>query len=244
MIYGIFLQGLPDISEVKNPKNFQESTILYDADGNEIFRYSENGKRTYIGYENISQSIKDAIVATEDPTFFTNPGVDIFGIARAIVSSGGNKNEIKGTSTLSQQLIKNTLLSNERTFKRKIREAYLAYKLNNTYTKEEILEMYLNAIEFGHGANGIEQASLTFFGKHAKDVGPLGATILASLPKGPTAYSPYSRRGALMGKIEVYPTDNSNSRLTLDIEAANSAEHRELYTTFKNYLKNLTFTAK
>lgn len=82
----------------------------------------------------------------------------------------GRDSQIRATSTLSQQLIKNTLLTNERSLKRKIQEAYLAYQLNRTYSKEKILEMYLNAIEFGHNANGIEQASRTFFGKSAKDV--------------------------------------------------------------------------
>lgn len=241
VVYGIFLQWLPDIKNVENPDFFKEGTIIYDADGNEIYRFGENGRRTYVNYENISQSIKDALVAVEDPTFFTNPGVDIFGIARAVISSAVNKNQIKGTSTLSQQLIKNTLLSNERTFKRKVQEAYLAYKLNKNYSKEKILEMYLNAIEYGHGANGVEQASLTFFGKSAKDVGPLWASILASLPKGPTAYSPYSRRGALMGKIEVYPTGNVKDRVVLDLEDANW-KYTSLYSPFKQYLKNLTFT--
>lgn len=82
----------------------------------------------------------------------------------------GRSSHIQGTSTLSQQLIKNTLLTNERSLKRKIQEAYLAYRLNQEYSKEKILEMYLNIIEFGQGAIGVEQASLTFFGKHAKDV--------------------------------------------------------------------------
>ena len=165
------------------------------------------------------------------------------GIIRAVVSAGGSSGQIKGTSTLSQQLIKNTLLSNERTFKRKVQEAYLAYQLNRSYSKEKILEMYLNAIEFGHGANGVEQASLTFFGKSAKDVGPLGATILASLPKGPTAYSPYSRRSALMGKIEAYPSDTPKNKVVLDLSVANG-EYAPLYNIFKEYIKNLSYTQK
>jgi membrane peptidoglycan carboxypeptidase len=82
----------------------------------------------------------------------------------------GNTARIQGTSTISQQLIRNTLLTNERSVTRKVKEVYLSYKLNNTYTKEEILEMYLNAFSFGYNANGIEQASRTFFGKSAKDV--------------------------------------------------------------------------
>ena len=95
----------------------------------------------------------------------------------------GSNDNIKGTSTISQQLIRNTILTNEHSLKRKAQEMYLSYKLNNTYSKEKILEMYFNAFSFGYNANGVEEASRTYFGKDAKEVGPLGATILASLPK-------------------------------------------------------------
>jgi len=99
---------------------------------------------------------------------------------------------------LSQQLIKNTLLSDERTIKRKIREIILAFELNIRFSKEKILELYLNKISFGSNSAGVEQASRRFFGKPSKDVNILEASILASLPKSPTAYNPYSRRDRLM----------------------------------------------
>lgn len=167
----LFLHDAPDVEGVRDEKNYIQSTTFYDKENKEMYSFSENGKRIYVKYDNISQSIKDAIIAAEDQGFFENPGVDIFGLFRAGANYIlGKSSQIKGTSTLSQQLIKNTLLTNERSLKRKVQEAYLAYKLNKKYTKEEILEMYLNAIEFGHGANGIEQASITFFGKNAKDV--------------------------------------------------------------------------
>lgn len=244
LVWGIFLKDLPDIRNVENPDFTKESTVFYDNDGNEFYRYGENGKRIYVKYEQISQSIKDALVAAEDQGFFENPGIDVFGLARAGFNyATGRANQVQGTSTLSQQLIKNTLLTNERSLKRKIQEAYLAYKLNQTYSKEQILEMYLNVIEFGHGANGVEQASLTFFGKSAKDVGPLGATILASLPKSPTAFSPYSKRERLMGKIEAYPSDNNKDRIILKLDIANG-EYAPLYKIFKEYIKWLSFKPK
>lgn len=174
LLWGFFLRDAPGIKGVENPDHFIESTVFYDKNGGELYRFSEHGKRTYVEYDKISQSIKDAIIAAEDQGFFENPGIDIFGLFRAGINYAlGRSSKIQGTSTLSQQLIKNTLLSNERSLKRKVQEAYLAYRLNQEYDKEKILEMYLNAIEFGHGANGIEQAALTFFGKSAKDVGPL-----------------------------------------------------------------------
>ncbi len=244
IVWWVFLRDLPDIKNIDNPNYSKESTVFYDIDGNEFYRYWENGKRIYVKYDQISQSIKDAIISAEDQGFFENPGIDILGLARAGFNYvTGRSSQIQGTSTLSQQLIKNTLLTNERSIKRKIQEAYLAYQLNQTYTKEQILEKYLNLIEFGHGANGIEQASLTFFGKSAKDVWPLGASILASLPKSPTAFSPYSKRERLMGKIEAYPSNDPSNRVLLEINIANG-KYAPLYTTFKEYIKGLKFTSK
>ncbi len=149
-----------------------------------IYTLFKDGKRTYVSYDDISQSLKDAIISTEDRTFFENPGIDFMGLVRAGAKYAvGSNDTVKGTSTISQQLIRNTILTNEHSIKRKIQEMYLSYNLNKTYSKEKILEMYFNAFSFGYNANGIEEASRTYFGKSAKDVGPLGATILASLPK-------------------------------------------------------------
>ena len=101
-------------------------------------------------YDSISQSVKDAIISIEDQTFFENPGIDFLGLIRVAAThlTGGKFGRAGGASTISQQLIKNTLLTNEVSIKRKVQEAYLSYKMNNAYTKEKILEMYLNAIPF------------------------------------------------------------------------------------------------
>jgi membrane peptidoglycan carboxypeptidase len=125
------------------------------------------------------------------------------------------------------------------TIKRKIQEAYLSYSMNSTYSKEKILEMYLNTISFGHNASGIEQASRTFFGKSAKDVGPLGATILASLPNGPTKYSPYMHRDRLMGKLEIYPASDPDNR-TILLSPEDKKTYAPLYDEFKSYLSGMT----
>lgn len=166
------IQGMPSINKLEEGGYFRESTIIYDKDGNPIYSLFKDGKRTYVGYSDISQPIKDAIVATEDKTFFENPGIDIFGLVRVGASyvTGGKFGRVGGASTISQQLIKNTLLTNEVTVKRKAQEAILSYQMNRRYSKEKILEMYLNAFSFGYNANGIEQASQTYFGKSAKDV--------------------------------------------------------------------------
>lgn len=239
VLWAFFLRGVPDINSLERGDYFRESTVIYDKDKNPIYTLFNDGKRTYIPFSDISQSIKDAIVSTEDKTFYENPGVDLMGIVRAFGRYAlWNTNDIKGTSTISQQLIKNTLLTNERSIKRKAQEAYLSYKLNKTYSKEKILEMYLNTISFGYNANGIEEASRAYFWKSAKDVGPLGASILASLPKGPTFYSPYAHRDRLMGFLSVYPVADSTEKTTLD--DITKVQYKPLYDEFKSYLSGMT----
>jgi membrane peptidoglycan carboxypeptidase len=170
----IFMRGVPNIASIERGDYFQESTVIYDKDNNPIYTLFNDGKRTYAEYPSISDSIKNAIVSTEDKTFFENPGIDIKGLFRAGYNYiSGKTARIQGTSTLSQQLISYTLLSKERSIKRKVQEAYLSYMLNKSYSKEKILEMYLNTISYGYNANGVEEAAKTFFGKSAKDVGPL-----------------------------------------------------------------------
>ncbi len=236
----LFMRWVPDIGSIERGDYFQESTVIYDKDKNPIYTLFNDGKRTYADYGEISDAIKNAIVSTEDKTFFENPGIDIKWLLRAGYNYiSGKTTRIQGTSTLSQQLISYTLLSKERSIKRKVQEAYLSYMLNKSYSKEKILEMYLNTISYGYNANGIEEASKTFFWKSAKDVGPLWASILASLPKWPTYYSPYSHRDRLMGEVYVYPLDNPEWKISLSV-AENRAHYKKMYTEFKSYLSGIT----
>ena len=240
ILWGFFLRGAPAIETLESGDYFRESTTIYDKDGGVIYSLFKDGKRTYVDSSGISQSLKDAIVSTEDRTFFENPGIDMMGLLRAggkyII---GSNDTVKWTSTISQQLIKNTLLTNEKSIKRKLQEMYLSYQLNNTYSKDKILEMYFNAFSFGYNANGIEEASRTYFGKSAKDVWPLGATILASLPKWPTYYSPYLHRDRLMGKLDVYPQWDPTSNQTL-LSRAERDKYGTIYNWFKSYLSGMT----
>ncbi|MBX9808950.1 transglycosylase domain-containing protein [Candidatus Gracilibacteria bacterium] len=240
ILWGVFLKGAPSIETLATGDYFRESTTIYDKDGGVIYTLFKDGKRTYIGYDDISQSLKDAIISTEDRTFFENPGIDMMGLFRAGAKYiMGSNDTVKGTSTISQQLIRNTILTNERSLKRKLQEMYLSYSLNNNYSKEKILEMYFNAFSFGYNANGVEEASRTYFGKSAKDVGPLGASILASLPKGPTYYSPYLHRDRLMGKLDVYPKEDPTSIKTI-VSVEDKKTYAPLYNDFKNYLSGMT----
>lgn len=173
VVYFAFLHSLPSIDTIEKDV-LPESTVIYDRNGGELYKLYNEEKRTYVGYSGISDSMKNAIIAAEDKTFFENPGIDLRGLVRSGVNYAfGKTDRIQGTSTISQQLIKNTFLSNERSLERKVKEIYLSYRLNSKYSKEKILELYLNKISFGNNAYGVEEAAKTYFGKSAKDVGVL-----------------------------------------------------------------------
>lgn len=246
IIYIKYIKDLPSISELENLEIAQASTI-YDRDGNELYSIFKE-KRTYIWYENISQNMVHAIVAWEDKRFFENPGVDIIGLFRAVLYRViGKSDSLWGTSTLTQQLIRNTIIENRSSSEsfssavgRKIKEIYLAYKLTSGVSKEKILELYLNKISYWSNAFGIEQASRTFFGKHAKELDVLEASVLASLPKGPTYYSPYNNYDRLMGYPYFYPKVTGGSDNTISVYTPEEEEkNRDITDEFKRFIKNL-----
>lgn len=163
-----------------------ESTKIYDRTG-EILLYDvyRDVKRTRVPFEEISPEIKRATIAIEDDKFYSHKGVRPTAILRAAITGIG------GGSTITQQLVKNSLLSQERKFSRKIKEALLAVKLEKVKTKDEILTLYLNEIPYGGNIYGVEEASQAFFKKSAKDVTLAEAVYLAAIPKAPTRLSPY-----------------------------------------------------
>lgn len=165
-----YLHDVPAISKIESDI-LPESSIIYDRNGGELYNLYNEEKRTYAAYDQISSHMRDAIISAEDKTFFENPGIDMKGLLRAgfnyIV---GKTDKIQGTSTISQQLIKNVFFTSERSTNRKAKEIYLSYELNNKYSKEKILELYLNKISFGNNAYGVEEASKTYFNKSIKDV--------------------------------------------------------------------------
>lgn len=204
VLYFKYIKDLPSTKELED-LNIAESSIIYDRNWDELYKIFKE-KRTYVNYENISQNMVNALVSWEDKRYWTNPWVDLIGITRAGLYYILWKSDgwVKGTSTLTQQLIRNTIIKNERSVERKIKEIYLAYKLTANLSKEKILELYLNKISFWHNAFGIEEAAKTFFGKNAKDLWILESSILASLPKGPTYYSPYNHPDRLIGYPYIY----------------------------------------
>lgn len=185
------LVKIPDFGSLENRK-VAESTKIYDKTGSVIL-YDVYGdiKRTYIPFDEIPRNLKNATIAVEDTDFFSHSGVDFLSIIRAFgvnIMSGGIR---QGGSTITQQLVKNTFLTPEQTISRKIRELVLSLKIEKKYTKNEILNFYLNEIPYGSSNYGIEAASQSFFGKNAKNLTLTEAAYLAALPKAPTYYSPF-----------------------------------------------------
>lgn len=186
--------NIPDLSSFEE-RRVQQSTKIYDRTG-EILLYDlhQDVRRTVVPYEEISRHIKNATVAIEDDTFFEHAGVRPLAILRSMINntlSGGGPFSGAGGSTITQQVIKNSILQHEKTLTRKIKEAILAFRLEQVLTKEEILGHYLNESPYGGTIYGVEEASLSFFGKPASDVTLAEAAYLASLPQLPTYYSPY-----------------------------------------------------
>jgi len=167
-----------------------ESTTILDRDGNVLYETGDE-RRTIIEKDQIPQNIKNAAVAAEDANFYRHQGVDLKGIARAVVSDILNLDRGQGGSTITQQFVKNAVLSPEKSFTRKLKELILSLELEQIYTKEEILTMYLNEIPYGGNIYGIQEASRVYFGKDAKDLSLSESAVLASIPKAPTYYSPY-----------------------------------------------------
>lgn len=179
-----------DLTELKNLK--LTSTVL-DSDGNQIGKMSAGENRLMIDYEDLPQDLIDAVVAIEDERFWTHEGVDIRRTGAAVVTYVLNRgNSSFGGSTITQQLIKNVTEDNETSWKRKIREWYRAYSLEQELDKNEILEAYLNKIYFGEGANGIEVAAETYFAKSAKDLNLAESACLAAAIQLPEVTNPYN----------------------------------------------------
>ncbi len=239
LIYVSYIRPLPPISKLEEV-DISSSSIVYDREWNELYTFAGDEKRTYFPYENISKYMIHAITSGEDKTFFENAWIDIKWLFRAVIYRViGRNDRIEGTSTISQQLIRNTFLTNERSIERKIKEMYLSIAMNNSYSKEKILELYLNKISFWSNAFWVEQASRTFFGKSIADINVLEWSILASIPKWPTYYSPYNYYDRLVGYLYTYPKNDVNTIVKL-IKPSELEENKEITDTFLEFLSGIT----
>lgn len=190
-VFAYFSKDLPDPSKFTK-RQIAESTKIYDKTG-EVLLYEIHGeeKRTVVPFSEIPDVVKKATVAVEDSGFYEHPGLRLRSILRATWEDLKNLRFSQGGSTITQQLIKNSILTRERTLSRKIREVILSVQFERKYSKDRILEFYLNQIPYGSNAYGIEAAAQTFFNKPAKNLTLAESAVLAALPKAPSYYSPY-----------------------------------------------------
>jgi len=191
IVFAYFAKDLPNPEELTG-RQIIESTKIYDRTGKTLL-YDVHGeeKRTVVSFEEIPQNVKNATIVVEDANFYHHFGIDFKGILRAFIYNLQGKKTTQGGSTITQQFIKSTILTPEKTYARKIKEAILAIELEIKYSKDEILNFYLNQIPYGSNAYGIEAAAQTFFNKKATDLGLAESSLLAALTQAPSYYSPY-----------------------------------------------------
>ena len=187
-----FSNNLPDYKFLKSYKPSVSSKV-YSGDGELVNDFSTE-KRIFVPYAAISQKVINSFLSAEDKNFYTHPGVDAKGVLRAIIKNISNivsSRRLEGASTITQQVAKNFLLTNEVSLNRKIKEAILAFRIERALTKERILELYLNQIYLGGGAYGVASASLEYFDKPINKLNYEEAALLAALPKAPSRYNPF-----------------------------------------------------
>ncbi len=190
-----FSNDLPDYKFLKNYKA-PVSSKVYSGDGDLIQDFSSE-KRIFIPYNSIPPKVINAFLSAEDKNFFDHPGVDAKGVLRAVIKNFSNivnSRRLEGASTITQQVAKNFLLSNEVSLNRKLKEAILAFRIERSLSKERILELYLNQIYLGQGTYGIASASLEYFDKSVDELQYVEAALLAALPKAPSRYNPYKNK--------------------------------------------------
>jgi len=184
-----------DIPDYKFLKNYKPpvSSKVYSGKGELVADFSKE-KRVFVPYNSIPKNVINAFLSAEDKNFFSHPGVDAKGVLRAFINNITNiitSKRLEGASTITQQVAKNFLLTNEVSINRKIKEAILAFRIERALSKERILELYLNQIYLGSGAYGVAAASLEYFDKSIRDLNYSEAALLAALPKAPSRYNPY-----------------------------------------------------
>ena len=192
VILWTYSNELPDYKFLKNYKP-PVSSKLYSGEGELVIDFATE-KRIFIPYNSIPKIVINSFLSAEDKNFFDHPGVDAKGVLRAIYNNFYNilgSKRLEGASTITQQVAKNFLLTNEVSLDRKIKEAILAFRIERAFSKERILELYLNQIYLGEGSYGIASASLKYFDKPISNLSYSEAALLAALPKAPSKYNPY-----------------------------------------------------
>ena len=219
---------IPDAGSLNDLK-IAQSTKIYDRTGKIILWDIHNDiQRTVVPLADISRHIKNAAIAIEDSSFYQHRGIDFSGILRATMVNLKSGQLSQGGSTISQQLVKNTLLTTDKTFARKIKEIILTLKIEKKLSKDKILELYLNAVPYGGSNYGIESASRNFFGKNASNISLAEASYLASLIKAPTYYSPYGNHQEELAKRKDFVLSKMAALGFITPEEAESAKKEKV----------------
>jgi len=191
-IAGLYYYLTQDLPKINTLKDYRPDTVtsVFSDDGRKIGEFYKE-RRIVIPLSQMPAELIAAFVSAEDSRFREHPGIDMVSIVRAFIKNFKAGTIVQGGSTITQQVTKSFLLTPERTYKRKLKEAILAYRIEKKFTKDEILYLYLNQIYLGHGAYGVESASENYFGKHVKDLNLAECSMLAGLPQAPSRYSPF-----------------------------------------------------
>ncbi len=192
-----FAKDLPDPNKLVS-RTVPESTKIFSRDGQLIYEVHGEIKRTQVGLDQISPYLKQATVAVEDKDFYNNNGISIKGILRSMYKDVLALEKRQGGSTITQQFVKNAILTNEKRWSRKIKEIILSLEINAKFSKDDILKLYLNEIPYGKNAYGVEAASQTYFNKHAKDLTLAESAYIAAIPQAPTRYNPFGPNRQLL----------------------------------------------
>ena len=251
-VVSTWLEDLPDYTSA-DAFLVAEPTRVYDADGNEIVAYYLQNRRS-VTLDQVSDYVIRGTIDTEDKRFYQHNGVDPEGIARAAVGQVFGGGEQGGGSTITQQLVRWTVLSDEQfenSLRRKVREAYIAIQMEKTYTKEQILNMYLNTIFYGNGAYGIEAAAITYFNKNASDLTLNEAATLVGIPNSPTYYDPFvnyenckNRRNLVLSRmLEAGDISQEEYDATIaeeiPLNPGQLTDSESAYPYFTDYVRNL-----
>lgn len=187
------LTTAPEIDPYAINSGFEETSLIFDKDNNLLEKVETAEYRTFVKLSKVPKYLKDAFISIEDERFYDHPGVDPKGIMSSLYENFKAGGVVRGASTITQQLIKNTYLSNEQTLTRKLKEIYLALNLETKLSKDQILESYLNMISLGQNSYGVQEASRTYFSKNVDEINIAQAALLAGVVKGPNIYQPFYR---------------------------------------------------
>lgn len=239
-VFIYFTKDLPSPGKI-NARFVAESTKIYDRTGTHIL-YDIHGeeKRTMIPFAEMPESIRYATIALEDQDFYSHYGIKFTSILRSAITDILHRGTTQGGSTITQQFIKNSILTREKTFSRKIKEVILSIEMEQKFSKDEILGMYLNEIPYGSNAYGVEAAAQTFFGKHAKELSLDESSLLAALPQAPTYYSPFGSHPEALKARQEYVLKRMAVLGYITQEQADAAIQVDVLKKISPYAENIS----